>query len=960
MVFEDGVMNRLDCSRVQDLGKSLLEFCSPAEEPLFSYRTYLEKSLNLNVNHANLASMADELLAKFYQLEQPLYRPKYFDYMRRGDLAMLESAMSRRFVIVQRIAGGAYRDDRWNKFHDTRINAKIDAVKTNITYFFVLDTSDDDCKVCCARGSEEKQLNCWTLYHVRPNLGECLAGKTETYLPNFLGTLSCVVRGQVCYYSAISCLLDSLNSREMAERKVCSPDVCKIQKHHDLCHLSSSPDAFSRLFHSRRESQFILATHVKCHLRKDPYRTRTMPSAQVFYVLCVVRDDPGPDRPKIVDLPVVCITNDGDAYLLKGNFASFLKRGAPDTRYVCAEPFPYPASELSKTFAPTEEEAEDEITESGEVSSSSSFPGLKLFGRRRRKASPSRGTQPGKKRASGKRKSAPSATVPDLDASEQEGGSGGCGCRCCERADEFRPNMSRLGPQKLYRCAMPVFDLLRMLGWDSPEYVGLVNAACELSICSFDIETMTVPVDDRTPHQDLNYPDTEDLNPDGRLPHKVKATQRLAKIGYTDQLMMMADEDHRQSKIFTLSSEEELEKARKSQKRNRVLDKGHPHCLWKVGREGRKKDLAATRAAQASMHTNSRYDSPSQMLTGDFVDFLLQRRTVLGVEKLNILRPIFNRLHKYYDAHRNFYDRALGLFPPESNFSASRERHYDEEDHCFHYLGDDGGDADDESYFSDLDDVPECCDRFKSERMRMLNSTLERGWEHTLFGKIQAKLSDISDSMYVYAMNGEGYDLCILSSMISVHLKSIGSHHVRMQKMGFKVRSMSFNRIHLTEAKHLTIPGTSLASMGRTCGLQEEKFVFPYEAFNSLDFLLWPELPKDPAAWKSSLSGRSPTPEEVANALKLFKERGYSNINQYLDAYLRADLVILQKSLIILNREYFEVLGVNFIDVKKSTISGLATVGGHARLVRQKCIGSFFPNHCKKYQVSHTHTHAQK
>ena len=97
--------------------KRLLEYLDDGpKKGLDTYRSYIGKSLNLNLSHSNLANMEDSLLAKFYVHKSPLVSPKYFSFWRSRDLALLEEALDVRMVIVRR---GPH--ERWSKIHDRRI-----------------------------------------------------------------------------------------------------------------------------------------------------------------------------------------------------------------------------------------------------------------------------------------------------------------------------------------------------------------------------------------------------------------------------------------------------------------------------------------------------------------------------------------------------------------------------------------------------------------------------------------------------------------------------------------------------------------------------------------------------------------------------------------------------------------------------------------------------------------------
>ena len=64
------------------LSKLLLDFLSEGKGGLALYRTFLDKTLSLNICHSNLYHMSDELLRRFYQ--EPSDVPEILQFSRRS------------------------------------------------------------------------------------------------------------------------------------------------------------------------------------------------------------------------------------------------------------------------------------------------------------------------------------------------------------------------------------------------------------------------------------------------------------------------------------------------------------------------------------------------------------------------------------------------------------------------------------------------------------------------------------------------------------------------------------------------------------------------------------------------------------------------------------------------------------------------------------------------------------
>ena len=86
------------------------------------YRTYLRRTLNLNVSHSVIGALSDGMLARFYSLDDPLQPPKFFDWAAGGgrDLSRLEMALGVDLLVFE-TSQPACRDPGWNVLHDRSV-----------------------------------------------------------------------------------------------------------------------------------------------------------------------------------------------------------------------------------------------------------------------------------------------------------------------------------------------------------------------------------------------------------------------------------------------------------------------------------------------------------------------------------------------------------------------------------------------------------------------------------------------------------------------------------------------------------------------------------------------------------------------------------------------------------------------------------------------------------------------
>ena len=197
-----------------------------------------------------------------------------------------------------------------------------------------------------------------------------------------------------------------------------------------------------------------------------------------------------------------------------------------------------------------------------------------------------------------------------------------------------------------------------------------------------------------------------------------------------------------------------------------------------------------------------------------------------------------------------------------------------------------------------------------------------------------------------------GYDHILLESYLVPYLFE-KKCRPKMEKKGNKVTQIrTFCGISFRDMTKLLAPSTNLRSFGKLFNLEQVKAHFPFGLLTSVKVLERPELPTDLSAWKSDLTGNAKiTREDVDEAQRLFEAAGCQNLGDYLRAYLKLDVIILFKAGQEWRRTLHRVVGIDFIETSKYTISSLSNFAGLTVSAQNCDIGAFFPNNSQTYRL---------
>lgn len=227
-----------------------------------------------------------------------------------------------------------------------------------------------------------------------------------------------------------------------------------------------------------------------------------------------------------------------------------------------------------------------------------------------------------------------------------------------------------------------------------------------------------------------------------------------------------------------------------------------------------------------------------------------------------------------------------------------------------------------------------------------------KNYFNTLPGLLEHRISELIQEYIIFSFYGSGYDMVMIEEYLLPYMFET-KQRPKLDKKGDKVLLISTaNGIKFRDITKLLAPSTNLRSFGKLFSLNVEKGHFPFKILQSLNSLLEPELPTSQYMWKSELTG-APTPskKEIAEAIAIFKEKGFKNVGEYLEHYLILDVDILHKASNLWRKRLFNIIGLDFIDIKKFTISSFsyyANANTSAKLLRP---GWFFPNNCQHYAL---------
>ena len=175
-----------------------------------------------------------------------------------------------------------------------------------------------------------------------------------------------------------------------------------------------------------------------------------------------------------------------------------------------------------------------------------------------------------------------------------------CKCETCRHSDKFDINMGRGGPERLCVYSLCASELLKLIGFDTPDNLETIEKLCALSMASMDIESMTLDVHLEPPAREgagLFYGIVDDVKLQGHF----KKVQKPIMIAHLDQLS-----DENDVKVFTIASDAEED-------------------IYKMMRQ--------------------------------YWRFVKERHAAVRAEKSKLARPLLNLVNTYKNAHIQFSEK---------------------------------------------------------------------------------------------------------------------------------------------------------------------------------------------------------------------------------------------------------------------------------------------------------------
>ena len=200
-----------------------------------------------------------------------------------------------------------------------------------------------------------------------------------------------------------------------------------------------------------------------------------------------------------------------------------------------------------------------------------------------------------------------------------------------------------------------------------------------------------------------------------------------------------------------------------------------------------------------------------------------------------------------------------------------------------------------------------------------------------------------------------GYDNVLLFQFLVPRLVEL-RQRPKICKKGNRVTSITCrNGAEFRDIARLLAPSTSLRKFGQLFGLEQAKAHFPFAYLTSVDKLREPALPSDFDVWRSELTGERQTDTQIAativEALEMWNRLGCKSVADYLAGYLHLDIEILHEGAQRWIATLEDLLGLNFVEAGKFTISSLSYTAGLRSSESRLRPGSFFPNNDQLYSV---------
>ena len=205
---------------------------------------------------------------------------------------------------------------------------------------------------------------------------------------------------------------------------------------------------------------------------------------------------------------------------------------------------------------------------------------------------------------------------------------------------------------------------------------------------------------------------------------------------------------------------------------------------------------------------------------------------------------------------------------------------------------------------SEMDALMSICGDDEEQLQRFLS----RQKTHPL-QKLKSKLMSWLTSLPCFSFNGGKYDMeCCKQYIVSFINRNVEGGVAFVVKNGLKYKVISSKALTFLDVLSYLPGNTSYARYLKSFGVDEEKFFFPYEAFNSLDFLKLDTLPPH-SAYYSSLKQANISVADYERCQEVWTREGFKDMADYLRYYSSMDVIGMLKGLKI-QKGYFMEMGL--------------------------------------------------
>ena len=263
---------------------------------------------------------------------------------------------------------------------------------------------------------------------------------------------------------------------------------------------------------------------------------------------------------------------------------------------------------------------------------------------------------------------------------------------------------------------------------------------------------------------------------------------------------------------------------------------------------------------------------------------------------------------------------------------------------------------------------------------------LSGSWRASIFGKLETALCRLVNNTRINGYNSSGYDYPLIISNVIVACASIGQLEVgdivrapgsrdregfqelsdkpmpkhcrlspKVAKNGSKIKFFSIPAAYCAfhDITDYIVPGYNLATFAETTGLKEiKKGHFCFDELSSYDYLVrTTQLPSDPEAWTSTLTGKVKTADEIAQANQDFIRYNCKNLLDYILVYLSSDLHLVIKASLIFYTSFYELTNTHTLLGSSTSISSYSYSAMINYMARQKSVAPFVPDNAQLYHI---------